>query len=175
LRPGLIVETGTHRGGSAFFFATLLDLLDIPGEVVSIDVAAEQTISHWRISYLTGSSTDPEVLDELGPRAEKSRQVLVVLDSDHSAGHVERELELYAPLVPVGGYLHVQDGWVDELGFARRTGPGPVSAVRQFLTLHPEFVRDLELERRYVLTANPHGWLRRVAEDPQATTAIRPV
>jgi cephalosporin hydroxylase len=44
MRPELIVETGTRRGGSAFYFATLLDLLDTPGEVISIDIAAEQKI-----------------------------------------------------------------------------------------------------------------------------------
>jgi cephalosporin hydroxylase len=99
----------------------------------------------------------------------------VVLDSDHSAEHVGRELELYAPLVPVGGYLHVQDGWVDDLGFARRAGPGPAAAVQRFLANHAEFVRDLDVEGRYVITANPYGWLRRVGEEPPGTTAMRPV
>jgi len=35
-RPELVVETGTYRGGSAFFLASIQDLLG-SGEVVSID------------------------------------------------------------------------------------------------------------------------------------------
>src|SRR5918999_4422763 len=40
-RPELIVETGTWRGGSALFLASISDLLGL-GEVVSIDVAPER-------------------------------------------------------------------------------------------------------------------------------------
>jgi cephalosporin hydroxylase len=165
LRPELIVETGTYRGGSAFYFATVLDLLGVPGQVISIDLSAEETIPHPRITYIAGSSLDAGIVGRVSEIAHGASQVLVVLDSDHSAEHVGRELELYAPLVPLGGYVHVQDGWVDELGFGRRTGPGPASAARQFLASNRAFVRDVEVERRYVVTANDHGWLRRVSED----------
>ena len=36
-RPELVIETGTYRGGSAFFLASICDLLGA-GEVVSIDI-----------------------------------------------------------------------------------------------------------------------------------------
>ena len=37
VRPDLLVETGTHRGGSALFYAHLLDALD-RGRLVTVDV-----------------------------------------------------------------------------------------------------------------------------------------
>ncbi len=166
LKPRLIVETGTHRGGSAFFFATLFDLLDIPGEVISIDVAAEQTVPHPRITYLAGSSVDPDIVGQVSQRAEAvGGQVLVILDSDHNAAHVAREMASYAPLVPVGGLIHVQDGWVDQLRPGRGFGDGPTIAVKAFLAANPAFVLDEEIEHRYLLSIHPYGWLRRVSQD----------
>ena len=54
-RPELIVETGTYRGGSAFFLASICDLLGA-GEVVSIDIEAvrDDYPTHPRITYLGG-------------------------------------------------------------------------------------------------------------------------
>jgi cephalosporin hydroxylase len=163
LRPDVIVETGTYMGGSAYFFATLCDLLG-HGEVISIDIAAKATIPHPRISYLTASSTDPDVVADVAERIGKldAHQVLVVLDSDHEPQHVLRELEAYARFVPVGGYIHVQDGSIDELPMLGKA-PGPGAAAHAFLSRHPEFVRDQTVERRFVMTAHPYGWLRRVA------------
>jgi cephalosporin hydroxylase len=88
--------------------------------------------------------------------------VLVILDSDHSAGHVREELERYAPLVSPGSYIHVQDGCIDVLPCFKRGRPGPVVAVKSFLESHSEFARDTLIEGRYMLTWHPYGWLRRL-------------
>ena len=166
LQPDVIVETGTHFGGSAYFFACLCDLLN-HGQVVSIDIAARATIPHPRITYLSGSSIDPGTVSIIGGQLSELevRRVLIVLDSDHSANHVLRELEAYAPLVPIGSYIHVQDGCIDELPIFKGQGPGPAVAAKQFLETHPSFIRDLKVEHRYLMTAHPYGWLRRIAED----------
>ena len=37
VRPALLIETGTHRGGSALFYAQLMDLLGT-GRVLTIDI-----------------------------------------------------------------------------------------------------------------------------------------
>ncbi len=56
------------------------------------------------------------------------KQVLVILDSDHSQGHVEAELEAYAPLVPVGCYLIVEDSNIGQI--RKDLMPGPARGDR---------------------------------------------
>jgi cephalosporin hydroxylase len=160
-QPELIVETGTYRGGSALFLASVCDLVG-RGEVVSVDVqpAREDYPDHPRITYLAGrSSTDPGVVAEVAERA-AGRPILVVLDSDHSQGHVEAELAAYAPLVPVGCYLIVEDS---NIGLIREDlMPGPLQAVESFLSRRDDFEIDREREK-FLITFNPSGYLRRVA------------
>lgn len=164
MKPDLIVETGTYMGGSTYFYACVCDLLG-HGEVVSIDIKALATIDHRRITYLEGSSTDEIVLGKVKSRIAEigAKKILVILDSNHAAAHVRKELELYSPLVPLGGYIHVQDGNMDELPMLKKFRPGPMAAAMGFLQYHPEFMRDIDLEKRYLLTEHPYGWLKRAA------------
>ena len=159
-RPELVVETGTYRGGSAFFLASVCDLLG-EGEVVSIDIelVRDDYPDHPRITYLGGrSSTDAGVLADVRARAE-GRRTMVVLDSDHSQAHVEAELAAYAPLVPVGGYVIVEDSNIGRI--REDLMPGPLQAIEAFLTETDEFEVDREREK-FLLTFNPSGYLRRV-------------
>ena len=161
LRPGLVVETGTWRGGSALFIAHQLDL-NGHGEVVSVDVKAQPSRpDHPRISYLAGSSTDPAVLEQVRARLPVDEPVLVLLDSDHSQQHVLAELHAYGPMVPLGSYLIVEDTNVNGHPAAPDHGPGPFEAVQEFLATDPGFEPDPRCER-YFLTQNPSGYLRRV-------------
>jgi cephalosporin hydroxylase len=159
-RPELVVETGTYRGGSAFYLASICDLLGT-GEVVSIDIEPlrDDYPAHPRVTYLGGrSSTHPEVVADVRRRAEGKR-VLVVLDSDHSQAHVEAELAEYASLVPVGGYVIVEDSNIGQI--REDLLPGPLEAIEAFLGRTDEFVIDHEREK-FLITHNPSGYLRRV-------------
>jgi cephalosporin hydroxylase len=158
--PELIVETGTWRGGSALYLASICDLLD-RGEIVSIDVEPmrDDYPRHPRITYFSGrSSTDPGLIEEMRARA-NGRPTLVILDSDHSQAHVEAELDAYAPLVPVGCYLVVEDSNIGQI--RKDLLPGPRQAVATFLARTDEFEVDREREK-FLLTFNPSGYLRRV-------------
>jgi cephalosporin hydroxylase len=159
-RPELIVETGTYRGGSALYLASICDLLGT-GEVVSIDIEPERDDypRHPRITYLAGrGSTDTGVLEEVRTRA-GGRPTLVILDSDHSQAYVEAELEAYAPLVPIGCYLIVEDS---NIGRVRKDlMPGPYEAVESFLGRTDDFEIDREREK-FLITFNPNGYLRRM-------------
>ncbi len=159
-RPELVVETGTYRGGSAFFLASICDLLGV-GEVLSIDVEPlrDDYPEHPRITYLGGrSSTDPDVVSEVTVRAEGKR-TLVILDSDHSQAHVEAELAAYASLVPVGCYLIAEDSNIGRI--RKDLLPGPLEAVETFLAGTDGFEIDREREK-FLITFNPSGYLRRV-------------
>jgi cephalosporin hydroxylase len=154
-RPDLIVETGTWSGGSALYLATICDLLG-GGEVVSIDVAERERPEHPRITYLTGSSVDPEIIETVRGRA--AGRTMVLLDSDHSEDHVLAELRAYADLVTPGCYLIVEDTAADQL--SERFGPGPHAAVEEFLASDERFERDPDCEK-FFFTFQPGGWLRR--------------
>lgn len=159
-RPELIVETGTYRGGSAFFLASICDLLGL-GDVVSIDVepVRDDYPSHPRITYLGGrSSTDPEVVAQVRGRA-GGKRTLVVLDSDHSQAHVEAELAAYADLVPVGCYVIVEDSNIGQI--RKDLLPGPLEAIETFLAGTDRFEVDRRREK-FLITFNPSGYLRRV-------------
>ncbi|MDO8792990.1 MAG: CmcI family methyltransferase [Vicinamibacterales bacterium] len=163
LRPALIIETGTHEGGSALFYAQLFDLLGIPGGVITIDVAAERVPDHPRVEAWAGDSTSPIILERVKAAASRAQgPVLVILDSDHSTAHVARELEAYAPFVSPGSWMLVQDGVIDQVGLYAPQRPGPLPAISAFLKRHPEFRIDRERCDRFLVTHHPDGWLKRL-------------
>jgi cephalosporin hydroxylase len=161
VRPEVVVETGTYAGGSTLFFADMLDLIGA-GTVVTVDVTdwsePDGYPHHPRITYLSGSSTDPAVVEQIRGVAD-GRTCLVILDSDHTAAHVGAELAAYGPLVSLGSYLIVEDTNVHDV---RPDYPaGPDDALAKWLPDHPEFVVDRDCER-LLLSAAPGGFLRRI-------------
>lgn len=156
VKPDLIVEAGTYHGGSAVLWAIILEHINPAGEVITIDIedqrepsAVSIPIAQERVTFLLGSSTAPDVIAEVYRRAEGKR-VLVMLDSLHSKEHVAAELAAYAPLIPVGGYIVVQD-----------TMFGPIAAIEAFLAANSNFVADRERER-YPDTLSIKGYIRRL-------------
>lgn len=160
--PELIIETGTYKGGSALFLATVCEALG-HGRVVSIDVErAADPPSHMRLEFWTGSSVDPAIVARAAQAAAAARGVLVILDSDHDERHVLAELRAYSPMVPVGGWLIVEDTNVNGHPVLGAHGPGPMEAVRRFLAEDPRFEADERRAGKFLLTFNPGGYLRRV-------------
>jgi cephalosporin hydroxylase len=159
-RPDLIVETGTYLGGSALYLASICDLLG-HGKVVTIDISAPPgRPRHRRITYLQGSSVDPDVVGRIEQRARRAKRVMVILDSNHSRDHVLQELEAFGPLVTPGCYLVVEDTNVNGHPVLPDHGPGPMEAVESFLARTDAFEVDRSREKR-LLTFNPSGYLRR--------------
>lgn len=162
IRPALLIESGTNRGGSSYFFGDLFDLMG-HGRVITIDIEKLHDLSHPRVTYLIGSSVDSAIVDRVTRAvAETSGPVMVILDSDHSEAHVRRELDLYHHFVTPGSFLLVQDGVIDVLPMLIGGRPGPLPAIESFLGVHPEFEVDTERCSRYLITHHPKGWLRRI-------------
>lgn len=160
-KPDLIVETGTYRGGSALYLASLCDLVG-HGAVVTVDLDttwAAQRPRHPRITYLSGSSVDPAIVKEVHARAAR-RNTMVILDSDHRRDHVLAELRAYHDLVAPGGYLIVEDTNINGHPAYPGFGPGPWEAVDDFLRENTAFAVDAASER-LLMTMNPRGFLRR--------------
>jgi len=158
-RPDFVVETGTFCGGSALYFAMVLDHIG-HGRVVTVDIDVQPNRpEHPRISYITGSSVDMAVIAQVR-EAVGSHRAMVVLDSDHRAVHVYDEIIGYSPLVQTGDYLIVEDTNVNGHPTLPDFGPGPMEAVDKFISENDEFVIDQRCER-FLMTLYPRGYLRR--------------
>lgn len=154
-RPEVLLETGSHTGGSAYFFACLFDLLG-EGEVVSVELVPYPRVQHPRITYITGDSTDPFTVGLMAEYS-KGKRTMVALDSLHSYEHVAKELAAYAPLVSPGCYLVVED--INPSLWPNPSEAG-TRAVSEFLAQNPDFSADLDCEK-FLITCNTNGWLRR--------------
>lgn len=158
-RPVTVLETGTAYGGSALWFAFLMDMLGIEGgRVLTCDLDRRMQFTHPRITFFQGDSTDPGLAAEM--LAEATHPLLVTLDADHAEAHVAKELALYAPAVQPGEWLIVEDTNIAWEGFNR----GARGAVQDFLDAHPDEWLQEVLCERYLITHAPGGWLRRVKE-----------
>jgi cephalosporin hydroxylase len=160
-RPELIIEAGTANGGGAFYLASLCEMLEC-GHVMSIDIRHSPTLpKHARLTYLTGSSVAPDIVATVKARAHDAKQVLIILDSDHSQAHVLAELRAYAPLVRSGGYLIVEDTIVNGHPVRSDFGAGPMEAIEEFLAETSDWVIDRNMEK-FLLSFNRNGYLKRV-------------
>ena len=158
-KPDLVIETGTWQGGTAYYLASLFDLTD-HGRIVTVDIEKFPTPEHPRIEYLVGSSTAPEIIEQIQERIQPGERVMVTLDSDHSREHVLNELRLYSQFVTPGDYLIVEDTHLN--GRPVRLGDGdPWAAVQDFLAETSDFAVDTSREK-YGMSWNQGGWLKRV-------------
>ncbi len=158
-RPDYIIETGTKKGGSALFFADMCDIIK-QGQVITIDINKDIQPVHRRISYLTGNSIDPNIVDFVKQRI-KDKKTMVILDSDHSKQHVLEELKIYSEIVSVGSYLIVEDTNCSGFPIPSLVGEGPMEAVKEFLEMNDNYKVDISCEKFY-FTFNPCGYLVRV-------------
>jgi cephalosporin hydroxylase len=167
-RPDFVVETGTFKGGSALYWAYTLNGMGLENSrVFTVDIqdltgtAATNPLWKKYVTLLKGSSTSPEVVKEIAGRV-KGHTVLVTLDSLHTAEHVLAEMKAYAPMVTRGSYLVVEDTHMDGVPTDPNFGPGPLSAVLQFMKEGggKDFEQDFSREA-FVMTFNPGGWLKR--------------
>lgn len=131
-KPDVLIEAGTFQGGSALFFASIMDLLK-RGRVITIDPVDQGRPPHPRITYLQGLSTAPEIVAAVKSLIQPNEAVMVILDSDHNAANVLKEVRTYGPLVTEEGYLVVEDTALSGHPIWPGTGPGPWEAVDEFI------------------------------------------
>ena len=176
IKPDLIIETGIAHGGSLIFSASILQLIG-KGSVVGIDVdirkhnriEIEKHSMFKRIKMIEGSSIDPKIVKKIYQLAKNKKQILVILDSNHSHEHVLRELEVYSPLVTKNSYLIVFDTVIEDISTSKTKshqkrpwgkGDNPKTAVKYFLNSNKRFIIDKEIENKLMITVAPSGFLK---------------
>jgi cephalosporin hydroxylase len=171
-RPQVIIEVGVAWGGSLLFYATLLESLGI-GKVIGIDIfippdLKERLMRHGKISerlhLLEGSSLDHEIIERVKQQVGDARDVMVILDSNHTHEHVLQELLNFSPFVKAGNYLICADTVVEYLPPQKRQrawGPGnnPYTALQEFLQHNDRFRVAKEIDNKLLLSCQPRGYL----------------
>ena len=180
IKPDVIIETGVAHGGSLIYYATLCKAFE-KGRVVGIDIEIRPhnrnaIESHELSSYITlveGSSTSPEVLDQVRSLIKPGESVLVILDSNHTRQHVLDEMRSYCDLVTKGSYLVATDGIMKEFNDVPRGNPewiwdNPNKAAQEFAAETPQFLLEQppwpfnESKLTENVTHWPGAWLRRL-------------
>lgn len=191
VKPDLIIETGIAHGGSLILSASMLALLDVceaiekgitldpavsERKVLGIDIdirphnreAIEAHPMSSRIEMIQGSSIDQSVVEQVYAIAANYKNIMVLLDSNHTHDHVLAELEAYAPLTSLGSYCITFDTVVEDLPKGMFTdrpwdkGDNPKTAVWEYLKTHPEFEIDKSIQHKLLITVAPDGFLKRV-------------
>lgn len=173
-RPKYIIEVGVCWGGSLLFYSTLMEVLG--GErIIGVDIYIPDDLktrlaSHGRLSQridlIQASSIEKETVQRINEITKGSREVLILLDSNHTHEHVLQELKLYSPLVGKGYYLICGDTIVEKIPpqthRPRPWGPGnnPMTALNAFLSETDRFEKDRGLMDKLLFTCNPEGYLR---------------
>jgi len=121
-----------------------MDLTEVEGLA---DLISAETEAQRRQAMRQASGSLRGVFDDWRERLVRARAL------------VEAELEVYAPLVPVGCYVIVEDSNIGRI--RKDLLPGPFEAVEAFMRRSNEFEIDLEREK-FLITFNPSGYLRRV-------------
>jgi cephalosporin hydroxylase len=181
VRPEVIVETGVARGGGTVFYASMLALLGGERQVIGVDIDLRphnraRLSAHPmapRITLVSGSSIDAQVVAEVYARCRGRHPVMVCLDANHSHEHVLAELRAYAPLVGKDSYLIVFDTSIESLEPSPRSsrpwsrGNSPATAVAAFLGENDRFVVDHAMTSKLMISSNPGGYLRCVRDEEE--------
>lgn len=164
VRPTLILEIGTLRGGSALYFNDLLRALGGYRRIHTYDIddhVSTQAREEDGIFVHGGghASFDPSII-------RPDDRVLVIEDSSHSYRNTLEVLERFAPHVSAGSYLIVEDTLADTEGQRPHLEGGPIRALEEWLPAHPEFRNDVWWQDFYGpgVTNCQRGFLRRNAD-----------
>lgn len=152
-QPDVIIETGTFRGGSAIYFNNLLNFIN-KGKIITIDILERKKFKGTRITFIQGNSISDDIIKKVKNLISDIESVMVILDSDHSKEHVEKELELYSEFVTSGQYLVVEDTFLNS-----KIEKGPLKAINEFLKDNNNFFNDLTVDRFSFLSSNHQGYL----------------
>lgn len=159
IKPDYIIEAGTLYGGSAIYYAAMLEFINPDAKVLTVDINEEQIHAEaknhplWakRVKLYVGSSIAPEIHEQLEAEIGEGKKVFITLDTLHAPKHVAQELELYSQYVSPGSYMILQDTYYE----------GLPEVLDEFLAKHPDWQRVDKLDDRFIFTKYRGGFLQK--------------
>ncbi len=161
LKPDLIIEIGTYKGGGALYLGDLLNTFGF-GMIHTIDIEPlydKILLNHPRIKTFSNGWENYNLKEVKG-----FSKILVIEDGAHTYEQSIGAIKKFSPIVSVGSYLIIEDGIVDELGMKKKFNGGPVRAIREFLKNN----NDFKIDRKWCdffgknATFNIDGYLKRI-------------
>ena len=163
VKPDLVIEIGTNKGGSTLYLADLLGL-NGKGEIHTIDLAENEEeaslLSHPRIRIYKDGFVNYDTSN-----LSKYETILVIEDGSHSYEDTLAALHKFSSFITKNSYFIAEDGIVTELGREKEFNGGPQKAVADFLKKNSNFIVD----RKYCdffgpnTTFNVNGYLKRIS------------
>lgn len=160
-KPDILIEAGTYKGGSAYYFASIFDLMN-HGRVVTIDIIDfPERPKHDRITFLLGLvhiRADSQVRPgshQAGRAGDGGARLRSPQGACPERASPVQRLRHGGELPGRGGY---QYQWTPRLPQLR---PRAGEAVEEFLRENHHFVPDKSRERSGI-SYYPNGWLKRV-------------
>jgi len=170
LEPDFVIETGTGKGGSALFYASIMELMG-HGEVITCDITRKHDLDNHplrkiteRISFFEGDSVSEWTLGQIKELVGGTKENIVILDSWHGCNHVLKEMGAYEAFVGNNYYMIVEDTHAGNPGHPvkwNHDDGGSYEAVKFFLENNDDFVVDHDCEK-HIMTFNQSGYLRRI-------------
>ncbi|MCZ4318517.1 CmcI family methyltransferase [Aequorivita viscosa] len=161
VKPDLIIEIGTRKGGGAYYLADLLHNMG-HGIVHTVDIVDDvETVvrKHPRINLFTDGWANYDIT-----LAKDHEKIIVIEDASHLYKDTMGVLNKFHSLVNIGSYFIIEDGIINELGLEKEYNGGPLKAIREFLPKHPEFVVDKKWCDMFGKNAtfNVNGYLKKI-------------
>ena len=152
-RPNVVIELGTHGGGSTLWFRERVP------QVISVDLTQAKDIDG--VVQVEGDLLDPGLPERVGELVPAGSRCLVSEDSAHTYETTLAAPHGFSRFVPVGGFFVVEDGCVDIEEQRMENWPrGVLPAIRDWLRDNEDFRVRGDLEPS--MTTNPEGYLERV-------------
>lgn len=162
IKPDLVIEIGTLKGGGALYLADLMELMG-KGEVHTInvedDVSDDKVINHKRIRRFVGGyeNYDLNIVKDY-------ETVLIIDDGSHTSYDVYNAFVKFHNVVTIGSYYIIEDGILTYLGYEEQYDGGPLKAISKILEENSNFLIDNKWCNFYGdnITFNTKGYLKRV-------------
>ncbi|CAN1210487.1 hypothetical protein TUMEXPCC7403_09845 [Tumidithrix helvetica PCC 7403] len=173
VKPKTIIEIGSCSGGSAVWFADLLETYGIDAHIYSIDINQVTDVAHPHVTFLGCDQNHLESLLTHEFMQSLPRPLLVVEDGAHFYETTLAVLNFFHPYLQKGEYIVVEDGIISDLGADSAYRGGPCLALREFLSAH---LSEYVIDRKYCdffgqnVTWNINGYLRKIKDGTALTS-----
>jgi len=168
-QPDLIIEIGTHGGGSAVFLAELVKGYNPAAMIVTMDPDSSNIDANGlfyktpNIKYLNGASNNPAIFQQVQAACAGKQKIMVIQDGLHSFEGVLSDLVMYDPLVSVGSYFVIQDTTLDRAyGGAFN---GAMKAIQTFAAPGGKGYGRYGIDKAYeylLFSTNHNGYLKKI-------------